>query len=149
MSCRKTDTAVVPPRPAIMSDGHCAAVPQATTVDGQFGTRTLACGRALSGRRVHCHDHVCPEPSQDVVRLEAEGGLLGTRRARYLRREPINDGFQNNEVPPEPVTRTRHLASSTAWIPACRRGTCRFLVLDASCWPAALLHRGLVESGVR
>jgi len=37
----RSDTAVVPPRPAIMPDGHRPAVPLVTAVDGQFGTHKL------------------------------------------------------------------------------------------------------------
>jgi|SRR6185437_11970157 hypothetical protein len=37
----RSDTAVVPPRPAIMPDGHRPAVPLVTAMDGQFGTHKL------------------------------------------------------------------------------------------------------------
>jgi hypothetical protein len=37
-SAEGSDTAVVPPRPTIMSHGHWPAVPQVTAVEDQFGT---------------------------------------------------------------------------------------------------------------
>src|SRR5919199_4445106 len=45
---RRSDIAVVAPRPTILPDGHSPAMPQVTAVDDQFGTHTSSTRPALS-----------------------------------------------------------------------------------------------------